>query len=79
VLLGCSVLAPWLIKIVSLYQLIFAAINTSNRQPKPSIPNPASQLLTADWDFKKWMKPYLAAFKGHSKYYLFWFILGTPK
>ena len=44
-----------------------------------SSPNPASQLLTAVKDFQKGMEPYLAAFEGHSKYYLFRFTLGTSK
>jgi len=44
-----------------------------------SSPNPASQLLTAVKDFKKGMEPYLAAFEGRSKYYLFRFTLGTSK
>ena len=57
--LGCNLLAPWLIKIFSLHQLRFAAINMSKQQPK--------SMLTAVKDFQKWMEPYLAAFWGSFK------------
>ena len=71
-----SMCAPWLS-----FVFFFLFINSDLLQLtcRNSSPNPASQLLTAVKDFQKGMEPYLAAFEGHSKYYLFRFTLGTSK